>query len=484
MSAAGFFSGVAGNLDKQADAHQKDAIALRERQADDIQGAIHGIQANPNLSPQEKAFQIGEARKKLQGLYHPSEAPQLLDRLKKIFHVGGSGTQPGTPPIAPGKVPPVNGSGPMSEVIPGASVQVGATTIPGTPTTVQLRPGMTLDDVLAAGAPQAQKKAITPSPVKGEDGKYYIWYQTGNGFQKEEVPGYTEESELQQYVDAGLSPEDAQKAVRIKHGLEPKAGTDKPEKAPKMKMEGKVPTLDDPENGKTYTSKDQIPPDRKDLHKMWDDFETARAKEEGQESDKQAKRDAHQLDMMGQRLENALKLGDYRMARRDLNKYYTDNVQPSTDRLRTMESNVAAIAEGKKNGKVDQQAMLSLLANHIGMTMGAQRGARITRAVWDEARESAPWWDTKMAQFFHTDPETGDKIFDGWKTGVTLTDDQIDQMMKLSRDKVDVVTKGYKDMESHYQDELDSVKPPEGKAKGKGKTKGKTKGTQDDPHVI
>src|SRR5271167_3252462 len=38
----------------------------------------------------------------------------------------------------------------------------------------------------------------------------------------------------------------------------------------------------------------------------------------------------------------------------------------------------------------NQQAMLSLLTNHIGMTLGAQKGARITQQILDEAQKSAP----------------------------------------------------------------------------------------------
>ena len=54
-------------------------------------------------------------------------------------------------------------------------------------------------------------------------------------------------------------------------------------------------------------------------------------------------------------------------------------------RLRVMLDNEREALKG------NQQAMLSLVANHIGMTLGAQKGARINQAVWNEATESAPW---------------------------------------------------------------------------------------------
>ena len=53
--------------------------------------------------------------------------------------------------------------------------------------------------------------------------------------------------------------------------------------------------------------------------------------------------------------------------------------------MNTMDKNLKDALAG------DQQAMLSLVANHIGMTLGAQKGARINQAVWNEAVESAPW---------------------------------------------------------------------------------------------
>jgi hypothetical protein len=71
----------------------------------------------------------------------------------------------------------------------------------------------------------------------------------------------------------------------------------------------------------------------------------------------------------------------------------------------------------------DQQAMLSLLANHLGMTMGLQKGARITRDLYKEAESSRPWLQGATAKF--------DK--DGYLYGVTLTQPQMQQMMGLAR---------------------------------------------------
>jgi hypothetical protein len=118
------------------------------------------------------------------------------------------------------------------------------------------------------------------------------------------------------------------------------------------------------------------------------------------------------------------------------NKDYTDTktaYQAALDRSATMDQNY------KDGLKGNQQAMLSMVANHIGMTLGSQKGARITRAVWDEAVQSAPWYEAKMAQFFHQESPGGDYVFDGWKSGVTLTAEQMNQMLDLAHQKVGIL---------------------------------------------
>ena len=91
--------------------------------------------------------------------------------------------------------------------------------------------------------------------------------------------------------------------------------------------------------------------------------------------------------------------------------------------LRTM----MGAAERAKAG--DQQAMLSVVANHIGMTLGAQKGARINQAVWNEATESAPWLQNIEKKFGP----------DGYLQGVTLSPQQVDQMVELGKLRRDVM---------------------------------------------
>jgi len=71
----------------------------------------------------------------------------------------------------------------------------------------------------------------------------------------------------------------------------------------------------------------------------------------------------------------------------------------------------------------DQQAMLSLLANHLGMTMGLQKGARLTKDIINEAKDSRPWLQGMAAKFDSN----------GVLSGVTLTPEQMRQMVDLGR---------------------------------------------------
>jgi hypothetical protein len=91
----------------------------------------------------------------------------------------------------------------------------------------------------------------------------------------------------------------------------------------------------------------------------------------------------------------------------------------SEERLKVMRENYV---DGLKG---DQQAMLSLLSNHLGMTMGLQKGARLNQAIISEAQQSRPWLQGLKAKFDQ----------DGYLTGVTLTPEQMRQMVSLGEDR-------------------------------------------------
>jgi hypothetical protein len=74
----------------------------------------------------------------------------------------------------------------------------------------------------------------------------------------------------------------------------------------------------------------------------------------------------------------------------------------------------------------DQQAMLSLLYNHMGMTMGLQKGARMTQALIEEAQRSMPWLQGIKARF---DKDSG------ILTGVVLSPQQMKRMVNLAQSR-------------------------------------------------
>lgn len=109
------------------------------------------------------------------------------------------------------------------------------------------------------------------------------------------------------------------------------------------------------------------------------------------------------------------------------------NIQPAAEadaRYRLMVENAVDALKG------NQQAMVSLLMNHIGMTLGAQKGSRINQSVIREAEESAPWTKTVYAKWGHWDPD-GTWVYDGYKTGINLTGNQIQQMVQLGKERRD-----------------------------------------------
>jgi hypothetical protein len=115
------------------------------------------------------------------------------------------------------------------------------------------------------------------------------------------------------------------------------------------------------------------------------------------------------------------------------NKQYNDTkvaYQSAVDRTKIMEKNLANAINHH-----DQQAMLSLVANHIGMTLGAQKGARINQAVWNEAVESTPWMKRVQAKFGP----------DGYLSGVTLAPEQMRQMVELAKERTAIIKQSLDD---------------------------------------
>jgi hypothetical protein len=88
----------------------------------------------------------------------------------------------------------------------------------------------------------------------------------------------------------------------------------------------------------------------------------------------------------------------------------------SAERVNIMTQNAEDALRG------NQQAGLSLLSNHIGMTMGLVKGARINKEIYKEAEQSQPWLQGISAHW--------DK--DGYLSGVALSPQQIGNMVDLA----------------------------------------------------
>lgn len=139
-------------------------------------------------------------------------------------------------------------------------------------------------------------------------------------------------------------------------------------------------------------------------------------------------------------------------------KDFTDTriaYQSAIDRTKTMDQNLKNAQQG------DQQAMLSLVANHIGMTLGAQRGARITQAVWNEAINSTPWLSKVAAKWGP----------DGYLSGVTLAPEQMQQMVRLAHEKTQTLKDHMDRLNSQREGGTATPAQPSGKAVSLAKAK-------------
>jgi hypothetical protein len=96
-------------------------------------------------------------------------------------------------------------------------------------------------------------------------------------------------------------------------------------------------------------------------------------------------------------------------------KAYTPALD-SAERMNIMTQNAEEALRG------NQQAGLSLLSNHIGMTMGLVKGARINKEIYKEAEQSQPWLQGVTAHF---DSQ-------GYLSGVALSPPQIGNMVDLA----------------------------------------------------
>lgn len=130
-------------------------------------------------------------------------------------------------------------------------------------------------------------------------------------------------------------------------------------------------------------------------------------------------------------------------------------------RLSAMEQNYQDALKG------NQQAMVSLLTNHIGMTLGLQKGARITKDILHEAAKSQPWLENVKARWGS----------EGYLEGVTLGPKQMKEMVDLARQQRQLAWDEANDKARYMNIEL-----PQSTYKGTGGAGGATAGATAEVH--
>lgn len=182
----------------------------------------------------------------------------------------------------------------------------------------------------------------------------------------------------------------------------------------------------DPITNQFYTDPKTMPAEAK---AVWDQATTALKNKSDADEAKQNRTFEHQMAMQQQSFINALNNKDYTAATKAVNDAQ-GLVNDAKNRMTTMDHNLVDFVQSVQDGHPNQQAALSLVANHIGMTLGGQKGARITRAAWDEAQDSAPWLQKVGAKFSS----------DGYLSGVTITIPQAKQMVELAHQRVQTLS--------------------------------------------
>ena len=428
MGTAGFLSGLEGVYEQRRQEGRQDKSLLREHQANDLEKAIGDVDANPNLSPEQKAQQRAALRQQLTGLYQPHEGPSLLGRLFRIDKKQPQGGESlGIP--TDGSVQPFDWSKRHS-----------------------------VDEVLAQIQGQQPKQQSTPIPAgdiqAGADGKYYVYERGADGTIKPvEVPGYKPPPDgSKEKIDGWLKdaqgnnvPARIENGKLVPYGL-PEGYTagekpsDKPEET--LKYDKDTGQITDTRSGKRWSEGDPNQP--KDVAEMFKGAERIRDERTAEED----KKYNQQLSKMLVGLNYAIEKGEIAPAQREVGRLeglYDD----ASIRMKSMDSNLPKALNG------DQQAMVGILSDHVGMTLGLQKNARITRAYLDEAKASAPWLQSVEAKF---SPE-------GYLTGVTLTPEQMRQMVDMGHSKLGIA----KDVLDDAQGRVDSLKSDYGVKTTKGK---------------
>lgn len=429
MSREGIWTGVGQGLSEiGASLRQRYAnqAVAREKQASDYETQAKAIAANiqnvgginhPDAAP--LVAQLQDVVQKHNALYPPHETPALVARIQKVF-----GSQPGVPK------PDIRAQMTPASMVATAPVQQNPIEMKAN----WLRTGL---------------KAANPTMTDGE-----INQQVSTALANEFKTNFNANEEWlpmdKPYMKNGQATQLWRENKTGKTEERPFKGPVAVETAPSKKnfnpATGGLYSITDPKSGKDYGEYNlkDAPPEIQQEFKGLKDAETTEQKRKDDlleaQNDRADKRreaaEAASFKRLQESFQNSLDRKDYA----DAKKLVTDadaEYQAAIDRARTMEQNLAAALKG------DQQAMLSLVANHIGMTLGAQKGARINQAVWNEAVASTPWLQKIGAKFSDQ----------GYLSGVTLAPDQMQQMVGLAHEKLDTL----KDHKERLLNEYDHV---------------------------
>ncbi len=456
--------------------NQQQQNLARDKQADDLTVQIKSIADNiakvGGKDAPEAAPLIEQLNKAVQAhneLFPPHESGALIQRIQKMM-----GHKPGAP----------------QQDVRAQMTPAGAMATSPAPSNPILQEVTNLSQVYAKGDPnitmdQARQMAMkeiakkyhtadTFKPATGESGKPFKG-PDGKTYQLQiDDQGNTRKVELPEGVSAeeGWKPLDGEAGKPFKdpadnkiyqmqvnkegktrrvplEGMTDTAIGHKPLEAKTNTISGGLDSISDPNSGKVYSKSDiesgAAPPE---VTKLWKDISgqieveqkrkaDLEAKKEKEAEERQMKTITAAFDRQEKSFKNTLAEKDYGEARKQIVKADED-YQAGIDRMTTMDKNLIDAQKG------DQQAMLSLVANHIGMTLGAQKGARITRAAFDEAVQSAPWLAKTAAKWSD----------EGYLSGVTLTPEQMQQMVRLAREKVDVLKDHKRRVEDEYHEAL------------------------------
>lgn len=202
--------------------------------------------------------------------------------------------------------------------------------------------------------------------------------------------------------------------------------------------------MENPMTNETYATAKDAPPEYQDEATKLEASVTKALKEKADADEaKQQRSFDHQMTMHEKAVNDSIRVGDYRAAKKAVNEAQ-DTVDDAIDRMKTMDKNLIDLVQTTQEGHPNQQAALSLVANHIGMTLGLQKGARITKAVWDEAQMSAPWLSRVGARWSS----------DGYLTGLNITPEQGKQMVQLAHERVQTIRERADRVRDRYADDL------------------------------